>query len=466
MNKKLISAIPLVFLSAASIAGRPAPSIPAGVQTYRIMSPGGRSPRIVEAVINPLDVKVGDRQEMRVMVQDARPVQSVRAEVSTDTGIKTFRLSRVAGTDTDGEWRAAWKVSDTHSKTYSTTFIAVNAASQTDSVTLSWTDPCSPPAGGDWTLDGNCSFSGANGVDNGNVILNNVSYTLTVEAGAAFAWNSGKEITLTAGTVAINTTGEMKQTNLWMIDADADGYPATTVQYAQDSAPVNGRRRNLMSTISSVDCNDSNNLVGITPSPPSISASAPSMTLGIDVSWGAVSGATGYRLYRSSENVDYFLIASPVSTSYSDTTGLSWNTVYYYKALSYLTGCSDSAFSNVASAQTTNNLTYAAGHTRTQCTSAGGTISDCTTGTCCRFYTTGCPGGWTAASCWGSTLASCTSQQCNCTNGSCCVGGHTWSNDCSSGGCCMKDVNGCEPSCNTYVCVSVAANPVESVGCY
>jgi hypothetical protein len=51
----------------------------------------------------------------------------------------------------------------------------------------------------------------------------------------------------------------------------------------------------------------------------------------ITLSWGAVSGATGYRVYRaSSANGTYALIASPSGAGYANT-GLTAGTTYYYK---------------------------------------------------------------------------------------------------------------------------------------
>lgn len=112
------------------------------------------------------------------------------------------------------------------------------------------------PAGGDYTVSSSCNFSGTvDGVDNGNLTINNGT-TLTINAGQTVVWNSGKSITVN-GSIIINSTGQLKKTNLWMTDADSDNYPASTTQVAQDNAPANGRRRNLMSSVSSTDCNDS-----------------------------------------------------------------------------------------------------------------------------------------------------------------------------------------------------------------
>ena len=68
--------------------------------------------------------------------------------------------------------------------------------------------------------------------------------------------------------------------------------------------------------------------------PTGISASANSSS-SITVTWNIVSGASGYRIYRSSTSSGSFKqVESATSTSYTDT-GLSANTTYYYKITAY-----------------------------------------------------------------------------------------------------------------------------------
>lgn len=230
-------------------------TLPHGKQTYYIQG-SHNSPQFMEAIIDPVDVRVGDNQTMTIKIRDEYSITKVEAQVETDTGIKIYKLDLVEGIDTDGIWQGSWTVHDTHSEKYRTTFFAIDSNNEPSIITLTWSDPCSVPAGGDWTLDGNCSFSGTNGADNGNLTIN-TSYALTIQADSVFVWNSGKSINLSGGgSIAINATGQLKQTNLWMTDADSDGYPATITQYGQNDAPTNGKRRYLMNTVSSVDLDD------------------------------------------------------------------------------------------------------------------------------------------------------------------------------------------------------------------
>ncbi|MBI2592750.1 MAG: hypothetical protein HYW37_01125 [Candidatus Colwellbacteria bacterium] len=111
---------------------------------------------------------------------------------------------------------------------------------------------CSPSAGGALTISSSCTFPNTvDGVDNGDLTVA-LSQTLTINAGQTVAWNSGQTITVT-GSIAINSTGQLKQTNLWMVDTDGDGYADSLTQYAQDTAPTSGRRRNVMTSTTSAD---------------------------------------------------------------------------------------------------------------------------------------------------------------------------------------------------------------------
>ncbi len=235
---------------------------PEGRQHFQIINNGGY-PKITEAEIDPLDVKVGDIQKMIVVAEDPDGIRSVIAYIETDNRINEIPLNY-----SEGNWSGSWVVYDTHSINYTTVFVARNTKGESINVTLAWSDYCSPPAGGDWTLDSSCAFaSGVNGVDNGNLIINNGAYTLTIggSGSATFAWNSGKEIQLSAGTIAISTQGQLLQTNLWMFDADTDNYPKNTTQWAQDEAPgfIDYVRRYTLSSITSTDCMDTNS--GVNP---------------------------------------------------------------------------------------------------------------------------------------------------------------------------------------------------------
>lgn len=234
--------------------------IPSGTQRYFFRS-NPSSPQLLEAIIDPLDVHVGDVQTMTVKARDkSYPITFVTAYVETDTGVKPYQLSLIEGTASRGTWQASWTVVDTHSRKYNTEFVAKNSNGETTSVTLTWDDPCTPPPGGAWTLDGNCGISGNHGVANGDATI--ADYTLTVNDGGVFVWNPGESIIITTGSIGIAEGGQLRQSYLWMKDSDVDGYPAETTMYVEDTAPESNpdlyKLRHLMSTYSSTDCTDTN----------------------------------------------------------------------------------------------------------------------------------------------------------------------------------------------------------------
>lgn len=120
-----------------------------------------------------------------------------------------------------------------------------------------------PSPGGNYTISSSCVFAGTNnvhGVDNGGMTING-GVTLTVAAGQTIVWGPGQSIIIN-GSIIINDTGQLKQTRIWMLDSDTDGYPSTTTQVAQDSSPGAGYRfRNALTSFTSADVNDSSGSV-------------------------------------------------------------------------------------------------------------------------------------------------------------------------------------------------------------
>ena len=127
------------------------------------------------------------------------------------------------------------------------------------------------PVGGSYTISSSCTFADTvDGVDNGGIIIN-ADKTLTVNTGQTIVWSPGESIVVN-GSIAIANGGQLKQTNLWLTDADADGYPASSTQVAQTDAPAGGRRRKdisngtnssftYVSDITEFDYDDSNDSI-------------------------------------------------------------------------------------------------------------------------------------------------------------------------------------------------------------
>ncbi|MDR2798080.1 MAG: fibronectin type III domain-containing protein [Treponema sp.] len=80
-----------------------------------------------------------------------------------------------------------------------------------------------------------------------------------------------------------------------------------------------------------VDNDNDNDSSIIVSSPPSGVGATVQSSSSIRISWNAVSGATSYKVYRStSVSGSYTLVNSATTTSYTDTE-LSAGTTYYYK---------------------------------------------------------------------------------------------------------------------------------------
>lgn len=270
----------------ANSANTKKPKIPTGLQIYQVAQAAEVWPKILQTTIDPPDVHVGMTQKLEVVVQSKDPIVSVVAKITTDTGVDELPLTyaeQVATGDSDqriqvgtnnqlilpgtpefaaiskaradqaypkSRYRGTWLVHSTHDTTYHTTFVVKDQSGAQSEVTMAWTDACGIPAGGDFTLSSPCTISAADGVDNGNVTINN---SLTLNAN--FAFNSGKTFTVGSGSISVCSGCEIKKTNIWVVDADGDTYAGAAMTLA-DNNPGGGTRRYLSS--GTTDCYDSN----------------------------------------------------------------------------------------------------------------------------------------------------------------------------------------------------------------
>lgn len=254
----IIEILLVVLIGAYWIVKKEKSTIPFGFSDEAVVytiSSSGEYPKFLKAVIDSEDVKPGDTQKILIEAESPDGIKEIKAEIKHNRGIiDELVLTLKDGNEKHGQWFGEWEVHSTHSEAYGTTFIAEDNIGKTNKIVLAWTNTCVIPRGGDWTLDSNCSISGVNGVDNGNFTVNG-GYTLTINNRATFAWNPGKTITIIDGNIAVANGGQLKQTNLWMIDEDADNHPISSVKYAQDVAPEGGRRMYLV-TETQIDCCD------------------------------------------------------------------------------------------------------------------------------------------------------------------------------------------------------------------
>ncbi len=278
-------------------------------------------PKIVTGIISPLDVKVGDVQQMLIAVNGDAPVRRVWAEVETDNDVKKVELN-VTGTTTvsaadrmkqpylvdakgylvvnDGKnnsafsdlvnvaeasapitqftYEGSWKVEDTHTKTYHTKFVVEDSSGRLASTTLAWSDPVClyTVAGGNGTLQAGCTLSSLDGFDGGDVALG--GQALTISTGGEFVMNSGKSVSIGSGSMNVAASGAKIRlgVNLFLPDGDADGYAPDLTVTTSTAATVGGkvRLKDALGTkiantqypatggfIAGVDCNDSSNIV-------------------------------------------------------------------------------------------------------------------------------------------------------------------------------------------------------------
>lgn len=223
-----------------------------GKQTFQISQGEAISPKFKEITIDPLDVKVGDVQKFEAVMQPGQKIESVA--VTTNTDNKEVRVVLAPIPENPDVFRGEWTVHDTTDNIYQSIFTARGDGKESK-VELAWSDPCTPPLGGDWRLDSACSApASVTGADNGNIIFVTTN-TLTVPAGGTVAFNSGFNIQLGSASGTIALSGQIRNTNIWIRDQDNDLYaPNATDQLAQDSQPANYQRRNTRTN--TTDCCD------------------------------------------------------------------------------------------------------------------------------------------------------------------------------------------------------------------
>jgi hypothetical protein len=144
-------------------------------------------------------------------------------------------------------------VHDTHDTTYTTTFVVKDSAGNTNSVIMAWSDACAGfPMSGAGALSNNCSVSSIDGVENGDVTIGS-SHTLTLSA--PFVYSPGYNVNVSNGTISIGTGGVLERGFLYAMDADGDGYSASSSVVFSTASSLSGyiHRYNLTGT---GDCDD------------------------------------------------------------------------------------------------------------------------------------------------------------------------------------------------------------------
>ena len=104
----------------------PAP-LPTGKQAYDIMTDSSQRFKIIEAEVDPLDVKKGENQQVRVLVKDLddKPITAenkVSGIAYTDNKTTAFDFEMREVSDDNGstitEWDGFWTLDDTYDRRY------------------------------------------------------------------------------------------------------------------------------------------------------------------------------------------------------------------------------------------------------------------------------------------------------------------------------------------------------------
>jgi len=128
--------------TAQNINAKVASSPSSTYRLYNILQGRQLTPTFLKVAIDPRDVKRGQTQTMTIYVKDEKAlIKSITAKIKTDTKQFTYPLSRISGTDKNGEWQGSWVVNDTHDKAYTTQFIATDSLGNTNNASINWTDP-------------------------------------------------------------------------------------------------------------------------------------------------------------------------------------------------------------------------------------------------------------------------------------------------------------------------------------
>jgi hypothetical protein len=266
--------------------------IPQGSQTYQIMQAESAMPKIVQATVNPVNVRVGDMQTLTVVISDPDPITSVVAMIETDNGTTKVPLTLTGAAalndvvpqkysvnaqsqlvltnptkddakgnvafaaEGDETYTATWTVKDTHTARYSTVFTATDANGNLNSVKIGWTDAvCSwnginNNSGATSSISsvfgsGGCAFlpGVTDGVENGNLLID---APVTLAQGSSLVVNPGHSISFSgSGYLLIPATTPLGQIEF------SDMYCAASGWVTAFSSPADGTYQVARSQISS-----------------------------------------------------------------------------------------------------------------------------------------------------------------------------------------------------------------------
>ena len=194
----------------------------AGRTSYTISSGEEDIPEFTNIIIDPLDVKVGEIQTFIAYVTSPNEITEVTTRTQLDNEILILPLEK---TDNPNEYMASWTVYDTHSQIYRTNFTARDSAGNENTVSMSWTDPCTSLGdhGNLVIISSPCSVSVVDGVDEGNIRVD-TGGSITLNSGGIFIYTPGFSVSFTGGKIIKASGGALKKAYLYYNDADGDSH--------------------------------------------------------------------------------------------------------------------------------------------------------------------------------------------------------------------------------------------------
>lgn len=272
---------------------------------------GGRddAPRIIQGEIDPLDVRPGDTQRMKIVIQSEKEIASVIAQIETDKGIvevplvfegKTaqkdilpnpyfinekrelvilpiqkasdniakssiIKVSEAIGADRL-TYSGSWIVKDTIAKKYRTKISVVDVDGIENSITMAWSDPCGTANSYSDTLYiSNCTTAVVQGNSKGNLAVGRVSPvanpTITLNTNGILYVEQGYTLSLIGTSQIVVNGGTIRIAYSSALDQDGDNYAIGSIALTDTPATGYYRTLNRVAAMNWTDCNDTDALV-------------------------------------------------------------------------------------------------------------------------------------------------------------------------------------------------------------
>ena len=235
---------------------------------------GGTDVQFKDAIVNPLDVMVGQLQTFTVTIYSPNNILNVTSFTQLDTSNITLNFIKIsddgAGTSI---WSVNWTAYDTHNTEYKTKLTAIDSLGNENNLDLTWTDTdnCNSiillsDQGKDKTLTSTCAVASndVSGVMGGAVQFGDAAHdiTVTLNSGSIFVTKgfSFYGHTSNLATAADHSATIYPSGYLYLNDGDGDRYAtSTTLEYSASASLASHVMAN--NTLGTSDCNDASDTI-------------------------------------------------------------------------------------------------------------------------------------------------------------------------------------------------------------